>query len=184
MMDDVLERMLEFISEDVGEGDITSLSLYNEGSTASAVIKAKGSGVVAGLAEIKHLFEHFECSFEDNETDGNKINHGDVLARISGPLRSILLVERVSLNILGRMSGIATMVSEILDIARTKNPKIRIAATRKTTPGFRYFEKRAIVIGGGESHRHGLADGILIKENHLVGLDNDIEEAVRRAREG
>jgi nicotinate-nucleotide pyrophosphorylase (carboxylating) len=112
--------------------------------------------------------------------DGDSVKRGDVILAVSGPAKKILLIERTTLNILGRMSGIATQTRQMAAIVRAKNPSCRVAGTRKTCPGFRRFDKRAVQIGGGDPHRTTLSDGILIKDNHLVLVP--LEEALEAAR--
>ncbi len=115
-------------------------------------------------------------------SDGDVIAKGTVVATIKGSARSILKGERLSLNIIGRMSGIATETKKLVNKCRATNPNVTIAATRKTTPGFRRFEKKAVMIGGGESHRFGLFDAVMIKDNHLK-LIGSIEKAIKKVKE-
>ncbi|NLI73722.1 MAG: carboxylating nicotinate-nucleotide diphosphorylase [Euryarchaeota archaeon] len=169
-----------YLDEDVGDGDITTLSLIgNERGTAR--IKINEDGVVAGLEEVVDLFQYLGLEVVPLVADGDAAPAGTNILSIEGPLRSILTGERLALNIMMRMSGIATLTREIITTCRVQNPDVRVAATRKTTPGFRLFEKKAVVIGGGDPHRSRLDDSVLIKDNHLKVVGS-ITEAVRRAQ--
>ncbi|MHC1573658.1 MAG: carboxylating nicotinate-nucleotide diphosphorylase [Candidatus Syntropharchaeales archaeon] len=142
---------------------------------AEAEIIVKEDGVIAGVSEATSIFEYFNVEVEPLFEDGDLIRRGDLILRAMGDGRGILKAERLSLNFLGRMSGIATLTLAFVERAGS----VRIAGTRKTTPGFRAFEKRAIILGGGDPHRFNLADMLMIKENHiaLVGLEQAIKLA-------
>ena len=171
-----------YLKEDLGEeGDVTSDSLFtNEG--AEAKIIAKDDCIVAGLKEAKTLFERVGAEVELKVKDGDFVKKNTIVATIKGSARSILKGERLALNIIGKMSGIATDTKKLVDICKSINPTATVAATRKTTPGFRKFEKRAIEIGGGEKHRFGLFDAVMIKDNHLK-LVGSVEEAIKKVKE-
>jgi nicotinate-nucleotide pyrophosphorylase (carboxylating) len=175
----MIERLLEFLEEDLGEeGDITTESIISGETTADAVITAKEEGVVAGLEEAALLLEHFGLGHTILKRDGERVKKWEIVVEIKGNLRVILKIERLILNIISRMSGIATLTSELSAICGARG--VQVMGTRKTTPGFRKFEKKAIRIGGGLPHRTGLFDGVIIKDNHLSGME--IKEAVKRAR--
>jgi nicotinate-nucleotide pyrophosphorylase (carboxylating) len=174
----MIEKLLEFLSEDLGGGDITTDSLIPKEAVGEADITAKETGVVAGLKEATVLLDHFGLEYVCDKLDGQRIVKGERLILIKGDLRSILRIERLALNLISRMSGIATMTNEFSNICKPFD--VKVMGTRKTTPGFREFEKKAIEIGGGESHRHGLYDEILIKDNHLSFME--MKEAVKLAR--
>jgi nicotinate-nucleotide pyrophosphorylase (carboxylating) len=174
-----LEYLLKFIDEDAPSGDVTSESIIPE-VTCRAVIRAEQDGVAAGLEEARTLFSHFGVDVRQETDDGMTVKAGDVLLALSGPAKKILLVERTALNIIGRMSGIATQTRTMADLVRAENPRCRVAGTRKTCPGLRVLDKKAIVLGGGDPHRSGLSDGVLIKDNHLVIVP--ISEAIGRAK--
>jgi nicotinate-nucleotide pyrophosphorylase (carboxylating) len=174
-----LEYLLKFIDEDTPSGDVTSESIIPE-VTCRAVIRAEQDGVAAGLEEARTLFSHFGVDVRQETDDGMTVKAGDVLLALSGPAKKILLVERTALNIIGRMSGIATQTRTMADLVRAENPRCRVAGTRKTCPGLRVLDKKAIVLGGGDPHRSGLSDGVLIKDNHLVIVP--ISEAIGRAK--
>jgi nicotinate-nucleotide pyrophosphorylase (carboxylating) len=170
-----------FLKEDLNDiGDITSESLFND-ETTKAVIIVKNDCNLAGLEEAKHVFSLMDVHLKSLYNDGESIDKNTIIANVHGPIKGILSAERLVLNILGRMSGIATQTRDIVDLCKTVNESIQIAATRKTTPGFRKFEKKAVVIGGGISHRMGLYDAILIKDNHLK-LIGSVEKAIEKIR--
>ncbi|HDD31273.1 MAG TPA: carboxylating.nicotinate-nucleotide diphosphorylase [Thermococcus litoralis] len=173
-----LTYLLRFLEEDAPFGDVTSEAVIPEDLEAEAVIIAKQDGVIAGLEEAKALFEHFDVKVELKAKDGDEVKKGDVVIELRGNARSILLVERTALNIIGRMSGIATQVRRLMKKVRAVNPNVRIAGTRKTL--LKPLDKRAILLGGGESHRFSLSDAILIKDNHLALVP--LEEAIERAK--
>ena len=173
-----LTYLLRFLEEDAPFGDVTSEAVIPEDLEAEAVIIAKQDGVIAGLEEAKALFEHFDVKVELKAKDGDEVKKGDVVIELRGNARSILLVERTALNIIGRMSGIATQVRRLMKKVRAVNPNVRIAGTRKTL--LKPLDKRAILLGGGESHRFSLSDAILIKDNHLALVP--LEEAIKRAK--
>ncbi|MCI0497206.1 MAG: carboxylating nicotinate-nucleotide diphosphorylase [Thermoplasmata archaeon] len=178
---DVRKALELFLAEDVGDGDITTEAVVEE-RAARAVIVARAFGILAGAKEGATVFRLMGCDAKMLVADGDRVSKGDVVMEATGNARDLLAAERVVLNIMTRMSGIATTTRNVVERARSVNPKVRIAATRKTTPGFRYFEKRAVVTGGGEPHRWGLNDAVIIKENHLVFVESPVE-AIRRARE-
>jgi len=180
---DAIDR---FFEEDLGtQGDITSDALFTT-QRASAELWVKQACVLAGLEEASLVFSRAGASLSARYRDGDVVAVKTLVATVSGPVRSILKAERLALNFLGRMSGIATQTKALCDLCHAVNPKVRVAATRKTTPGFRVFEKKAVVIGGGEPHRMGLYDAILIKDNHLhaSGSVEKAVAAVQRARPG
>lgn len=177
-----ISQLIRFLEEDLGFGDITSELLIPKGLKTRGVIVAKESGVVAGVEEAEMLFKHFSIDVKINRKDGDIINPGDVVMEVEGEARSILMVERTALNILMRMSGIATETKKLVDMIREAGLNVKIAATRKTAPGLRALDKKAVMLGGGEPHRLRLDDAILIKDNHIA-LIGSVKEAVRRAIE-
>ncbi len=172
----------EFLKEDLGEeGDITSDSLFTNESAGGKII-AKEDCIVAGLKEAEKVFKKTGAEIEFKVNDGDFVKKDTIITTIKGSARSILKGERLALNIIGRMSGIATETKKLVDICKSINPKVTVSATRKTTPGFRKFEKRAVEIGGGEAHRFGLYDAVMIKDNHLK-LIGSMEEAIKKVKE-
>ena len=163
----LINYLLHFIEEDAPFGDVTSAAVIPDIS-CNAVIRAEQPGIIAGIKEVSMLFSHFGVSVQPLVQDGGMVGRGDSLLLLNGDAKKILLVERTALNIIGRMSGIATETKKIKDIVSAINPSCRVAATRKTCPGFQVLDKKAVKIGGGDPHRMNLSDGILIKDNHLV----------------
>ena len=175
------EQLKIFLSEDLGYGDITSEALIPQEQRAHAHLFFKEKGVTAGLEEASVIFTMLDCEVKHLERDGNWVPPGKVLLEFDGPARSLLLGERVALNLISHMAGIATATAKVVERVRKISPSTRVAATRKTTPGLRDLEKRAVELGGGDTHRLGLDDCVLIKDNHLELLPN-ISEAVHLAR--
>ena len=173
------ETLKAFLDEDVGAGDITSEAVVEPGPGKGRIV-AKEAGVVAGIEEVCEVFRMIGCTPVPAAYNGDEVHPGTTVLEVEGEARDILKGERLALNILSRMSGIATATAHLVHEARMAKPDVEIAATRKTTPGFRYFEKRAVEIGGGVPHRWGLHDAILIKENHIE-MAGSITEAVERA---
>lgn len=173
------EKLLGMVYEDAGFSDITTA--FTPEKNVEAEITVKGAGVVSGLCELSALFRLFSIAFVRKAKDGDKVKKGQAVFLLKGRSCDILVVERTALNILSRMSGISTLTRQYVEKASKTNPKIRIAATRKTTPFFGFFEKKAVKIGGGDTHRLGLGDEVLIKDNHLRIFGN-IERAVKTAK--
>lgn len=177
-LDDIIQNALR---EDIHTGDLTTQAVVPEPRAATARLVAKESLTVAGMAVAARVFGLLDAGivFEPCCHDGQVLEKGAVLARISGDASQLLQGERVSLNLLQRMSGIATLTSSY--VQSVHGTRARIVDTRKTTPGLRVLEKYAVRVGGGINHRTGLYDGILIKENHIAAAGG-ISEAIRRAR--
>jgi len=175
------EKIREFIFEDIGHGDITSSALIDAGQGAKARLFFREAGVAAGLEEAAMVFEILGCDVVAHVSDGESVNPGDTLMEIEGSAQALLTGERTALNIVGRMAGIATAVAEAQRIASEVNPSVRVAATRKTLPGLRELDKKAVSLGGGDTHRLRLDDCVLIKDNHLE-LVPSITDAVKRAK--
>jgi nicotinate-nucleotide pyrophosphorylase (carboxylating) len=170
------------LSEDIGEGDHTSLACIPEGSMGKAQLTANEEGILAGMNMAEKVFNKIDpgIRFEPIIEDGNAIRPGDIAFKVSGRVHSILKCERLVLNIMQRMSGIATQTNSY--VKKLEGLKTKILDTRKTTPGMRLLEKMAVRIGGGENHRKGLFDMILIKDNH-IDFAGGIENAITRTRE-
>ena len=158
------------LEEDIGGGDVTSESLIPETLQAETTILAKAEGVLAGvdLAKLVFIKVDPDLKFKVLLKDGVKLNRGDIIATVTGNARSILKAERLALNFLQKLSGIATQTNQYVDLI--KDLPVDILDTRKTTPGMRLLEKYAVAMGGGRNHRFSLSDGILIKDNHLATL--------------
>jgi nicotinate-nucleotide pyrophosphorylase (carboxylating) len=170
------------LQEDIGTGDVTTRALIPPDLMGEAHIRAKEILVVAGLPAAKRVFQRLEpaLSFEAQATEGQEVEPGTVLARITGPVAPILTGERAALNFLMHLSGVATFTRRM--VTQVKGYSAALTDTRKTTPGLRLLEKYAVRLGGGRNHRLGLYDAVLIKNNHLAAVGS-IGEAVRRARE-
>lgn len=179
----MIETLKKFVDEDVRSGDLTTELTIPENTTALATIYAKERAVLAGIEEVAAIAEFSGLTYEVLAFEGNWVDPQQPVMRLNGSARTLLTIERVCLNIVQRMSGIATKVYNMVSVAREGNPNIKVAATRKTTPGFRFFEKRAVVVGGGDPHRYALDDMVLIKNNHITAAGG-IRGAVTAAREG
>lgn len=163
-----VDRIIEYaLREDLGDGDITTNSLATEKEDSRAVIRAKAKGVIAGLPIAKRVFQKLDPTVVcvDNISDGEYIKPGDILSEINGGTRALLSGERLALNILQRLSGIATLTSKY--VKAVEGLPVKILDTRKTAPGLRILDKYAVSAGGGYNHRFGLFDGVLIKDNHI-----------------
>jgi len=176
-----MDKIREFLREDIGYGDITSTALIPKEQVARARLYYREPGVASGLEEAGLIFEVLGCTVKVHTRDGSKVEARKVLLEVEGPARALLAGERTALNIVGRMAGIATQTAEAVRLAAARNPTVRVAATRKTLPGLRDLDKKAVEHGGGDPHRFRLDDCVLIKDNHLE-LVPSITEAVRRAR--
>jgi nicotinate-nucleotide pyrophosphorylase (carboxylating) len=182
-----LDLVRAALREDVGEGDVTTLSTVPPEMIAAAVMVAREPLVVCGLEVAEAVFHQVSPGIEIKRAaiDGQRVERGQPLLHLRGPAQGILTAERVALNFVQRLSGIATLTARFVEaVAGTR---ARILDTRKTTPGLRSLEKYAVAQGGGSNHRFGLFDRVLIKDNHLAALrlepPNAVEAAVRRARE-
>ncbi|MBI5699141.1 carboxylating nicotinate-nucleotide diphosphorylase [Candidatus Saganbacteria bacterium] len=171
------------LKEDIGRGDITSQALIPKGQKAKARVIVKEAGVIAGLSVAREVFRALDKSlhFSPKIKDGKKAKKGTSIAEISGNTRSILAGERVALNFLQHLSGIATLTRKFLSRVKGRGSRVKILDTRKTTPGLRALEKYAVKAGGGHNHRMGLYDAVLIKDNHIK-LAGGIERAIKSAR--
>jgi len=173
--------ILNAIAEDVGDGDHTSLSTIHAGQLGKAKLLIKDSGIIAGISVALEIFKTIDStlSIEVLISDGQSVNYGDIAFYVSGSVHSILKAERLVLNTMQRMSGIASKTNRIVKILEGTGTKV--LDTRKTTPGLRYLEKMSVKIGGGVNHRFGLYDMILIKDNH-VDYAGGITNAIRSAQ--
>jgi nicotinate-nucleotide pyrophosphorylase (carboxylating) len=171
-----------FLAEDLGYGDITTNVLVDSKRDGKGRVVCNKNAVIAGIDEALVLLEVAGCEGTANAHDGDRVKSGTVILSAQGPARTLLSVERTMLNLLSHMSGVATATADLVSIAnRGSRGKVRIACTRKTLPGLRYFEKRAVELGGGDTHRLRLDDEVLIKDNHLA-LAGSVAECVRKAK--
>ena len=176
------ESLVRFLREDIGQGDLTSQYTVNKDLKSSSQIICKSEiAVVAGLEEAKIIFEICNCDSKALVNDGDIVKRGIRVMKINGNTRAILKAERTALNLIMRMSGIATDTKKFVDIVKTVSKDIKVMGTRKTAPGLRYFDKKSIILGGGHSHRNTLDELILIKDNHLA-VTTSIQSAITNAR--
>lgn len=177
----VQETIRRALAEDIGNGDITSELTIDETSRSRATFLAKESFVLAGMPFVAEVFHQVdpELTLTLKKKEGSLVKRGDIIADASGPTRSLLIAERTALNILQRVSGIATQTRRFVDAVSRCG--VRITDTRKTTPGFRAFEKYGVRTGGGWNHRFGLYDGVLIKDNHIAAAGG-VAKAISRTK--
>lgn len=173
------KELSRFLAEDIGRGDITSNLLPRK--KINARIISRQDGIIAGVNYAKEIFSSKGCQVKIIKKDGNKIKQNQTIIEISGSAQSILSCERTALNLLSRMSGIATKTKKLVEKINAVNPRVRLYATRKTAPGLRFFDKEAVKIGGGEKHRMTLEDMIMIKDNHLA-VEGSIPRIILKAR--
>jgi len=179
----VEDALRSFIAEDVGYGDITTNALVDPKRKSQGRVVCKENAVIAGLDEATILLQLVDCQGTSKFRDGEHVGAGSTILSVGGHARALLGIERTLLNLLSHMSGVATATADLVSIAkRDGTAHARIACTRKTLPGLRYFEKRAVELGGGDTHRLRTDDAVLIKDNHLT-LVGTIQESVRKARE-
>lgn len=177
-MKNALRHMIE---EDIGFEDITTNALINPEVNARAEIISRVDGIIAGVDVAEAIFNEFGLNYSTYKSDGDLIHSGDVLMLVEGNARVLLSVERTLLNLMMRMSGIATLTAKMVKKAKEVNKNIIIAGTRKTTPGLQFFEKSAIKFGGGDTHRFRLDDCVMIKDNHRAMVGN-IAQAIEIVR--
>jgi nicotinate-nucleotide pyrophosphorylase (carboxylating) len=172
------------LGEDIGTGDITTVSTVPPGTNAVATMLVKQDGVISGLDVAQYVFARVdpEVGFEASIANGTAVTAGTVIGQVRGSAHSLLTAERTALNLLQRLSGVATLTARY--VAEIAGTRARVVDTRKTTPGLRLLEKRAVADGGGRNHRFGLSDGVLIKDNHLaaVGGADRVRRAIEQAR--
>jgi nicotinate-nucleotide pyrophosphorylase (carboxylating) len=179
----LVDAVRSFLAEDVGYGDITTDALITPKQIAEGRVVCKENATIAGIEEALCLLELVSCEATAAAHDGDHVKAGALILSARGPARALLSAERTLLNLVSHMSGVATATEDLVSIANRKTrDKIRIACTRKTLPGLRYFEKRAVELGGGDTHRLRLDDAVLIKDNHLA-LAGSVPECLRKARE-
>ena len=175
------EKLKQILSDDIGQGDVTVAAIIPPRLNVRAEVISKEDGIVAGIEEATILAEYTGLKVKTKVTDGEKIKKNQILLQISGDAQTILSIERTLLNILSRMSGIATKTRTLIEKLEKAKVKAKIAATRKSAPGLLYFDKKSVVIGSGDPHRLHLDDMILIKDNHLA-IVGGIREAVKKAK--
>jgi nicotinate-nucleotide pyrophosphorylase (carboxylating) len=177
----LLKKISKFLQEDVGQGDITT-ALIPLDTIVEAEVVAKKDGVIAGMEEVVAFLQSQDLQVRILALDGESVKRKAVLLRIVGNARTLLSIERTLLNLLSRMSGIATKTHDLIEKTRKAGYKTQVACTRKVAPGLLYFDKKAVMIGGGDPHRLHLDDMILIKDNHLA-IIGGVSKAVKKAQE-
>lgn len=175
------QDILNMLYDDIGFEDITTKALIPEDIRVKGRIVCKENGVVAGLGLVSTILDEFSIKNTLNKGDGENAVSGDVIMELEGDGRTVITIERTVLNLLMKLSGIATLTSELIGKVRKVNSNVIVAGTRKTTPGLQFFEKDAIRAGGGDTHRYRLDDCVLIKDNHLAVV-GDVEKAVKLAK--
>ncbi len=176
------EQLKTFLIEDIGTGDLSADLIFDENEQSSGVFVAKSDGIIAGLEVAQQVYDLLgqNAIFIPVVADGASVKKGEIIGRATGHIRTLLTGERVILNLLQRMSGIATFTHTAIETLN--DPTIKICDTRKTAPGLRYFDKLAVKIGGGFNHRVGLYDGVMLKDNHIA-YAGSITKAVEKVRQ-
>jgi nicotinate-nucleotide pyrophosphorylase (carboxylating) len=174
-------KLLQLLSDDIGQGDVSTAAVISQGVVAEALVIAKEAGVAAGIEEVTILSESLGLKAEGVVSDGAEIKKGQGFLRIAGDARTILSAERTMLNLISRMSGIATATKRLVEKLRKAGLATKMAATRKSVPGLSYFDKKAVLLGGGDPHRLHLDDMILIKDNHIA-IVGSVEGTVEKAK--
>ncbi|MBM3904153.1 MAG: carboxylating nicotinate-nucleotide diphosphorylase [Thaumarchaeota archaeon] len=172
-------ELARFLAEDISRGDVTSTILSNKKITATII--ARQDGIIAGVKYAKEIFAMKKCRVQIMRGDGQSVKANHVVLQITGPAKSILSCERTALNLLSRMSGIATATNQLVKQVKSVSKKTDLYSTRKTAPGLRFFDKEAVEIGGGKKHRVTLSDMIMIKDNHIA-VEGSIVELIKRAK--
>ena len=182
VIEDTLDSEIErFLNEDISNGDITSDLFIDATSISNAEILSREPGILSGRSEITQIFNHFNIESNWLFQDGNSFSDNSQIVKLNGLSKSILLSERVSLNLLGHMSGIATSTNNAVKITKQISSHTNISATRKTLPGLRKYEKYSVIVGGGLPHRYDLNEMILIKDNHSK-LINNLQKSISSVR--
>lgn len=177
----LIERLKHYLDIDIGFGDLTSGVIPSD-ARSKARIMAKSDGIVAGVEEAKALFEYFDVSVTLQFCDSDTITKGQSLMELEGPTRNMLIIERTALDFLMKLSSIATSTYEMVSEIRKHKYATILATTRKVTPGFGWFEKKAVAIGGGDPHRWNLSDMVLLKNTHLKYYRGNIEQMIAKAK--
>ena len=173
------KKLLQFLSEDIQRGDVTSALLSNQ--KIKAKIISREQGIIAGVGFARSIFQLKGCTVRIFKKDGSRLKPNQTVLQVSSNAKSILSCERTVLNLVSRMSGIATQTNYLVSQIKKHSKKTNLYSTRKTAPGLRYFDKEAVMIGGGRKHRMTLNDMIMIKDNHLL-LCNSMENIIKKAR--
>lgn len=183
VIEDTLDTEIErFLQEDISNGDVTSDLFIDSNSISNAQILSREPGILSGRKELTQIFDHFKIKSDWLFQDGGYFDSNTEIVKLNGLSKSLLLSERVSLNLLGHMSGIATSTNHAVTITKKISPNTNISATRKTLPGLRKYEKYSVIVGGGLPHRYDLNEMILIKDNHYKLITN-LKESINAARD-
>lgn len=183
VIEDTLDTEIErFLQEDISNGDVTSDLFIDSNSISNAQILSREPGILSGRKELTQIFDHFKIKSDWLFQDGGYFDSNTEIVKLHGLSKSLLLSERVSLNLLGHMSGIATSTNHAVTITKKISPNTNISATRKTLPGLRKYEKYSVIVGGGLPHRYDLNEMILIKDNHYKLITN-LKESINAARD-
>ncbi len=181
MIESLLRKFMEWVSEDVPFWDLTTEALIPPGVVIEAVVISEGNYVVACTEELANVLELLGIDVLEYVPSGSLVREGSVVMRLRGDARKLLTIERTLLNLLTYLSGVATRTKEFVDAVKSVNPRARVAATRKVVPGLRYLVKKAVKVGGGDTHRFSLSDAYIIKDNHLAIVGN-LRDALRRVK--
>ena len=177
-----ISEIIKMVYQDIGFEDLTTNALINPDTIIKAKIISKEEGILSGVELSSSIFQEFSINTIIRKFDGEGVVADDIIMEIEGDARTILSLERTVLNIIMRMSGISTITRKLVEIVRKVDNRIIVAGTRKTTPGLQFFEKEAIRLGGGDTHRFRLDDSILIKDNHIA-IVGSVKTAVEKAKE-
>ena len=177
-----ISEIIKMVYQDIGFEDLTTNALINPDTIIKARIISKEEGILSGVELSSSIFQEFSIKTIIRKFDGEGVVADDIIMEIEGDARTILSLERTVLNIIMRMSGISTITRKLVEIVRKVDNRIIVAGTRKTTPGLQFFEKEAIRLGGGDTHRFRLDDSILIKDNHIA-IVGSVKTAVEKAKE-
>lgn len=180
-MNHIKNHIVQMLDQDIGFEDLTTKALIPPDLQIKVKITVKQDGVAAGVDLAASIFREFSLMVSQKKQDGENLKKGEVILEVEGDARTILTLERTVLNLIMRLSGIATLTSHLVKKAKNVNPEVIVAGTRKTTPGLQFLEKEAIKAGGGDTHRYRLDDCVLIKDNHLA-LVGDVKTAVEKAK--
>jgi len=175
------EKLRRFVEEDIGHGDVTTFHTVPPGTKVTAEIISKEKGVIAGIGETLTLLESFGLQAKTLIEDGSKVGENMKIMQIEGDGATLLSIERTLLNLLSRMCGIATSTNRLVEKILHAGCKTKVSCTRKTAPGLSFFDKKAVIVGGGDAHRWGLDDMVLIKDNHIA-IAGSVKEALRRVQ--
>jgi nicotinate-nucleotide pyrophosphorylase (carboxylating) len=177
---DAKKEIARFLAEDLHKGDITASILTNKRIVAKII--SRQNATVAGTKFAKEIFSSRGCTIKILKKDGSSVKKNQIVMKISGPARQVLGCERTALNLLSRMSGIATQTSDLVKQIKSVNSKTQLYSTRKTAPGLRFFDKEAVMIGGGKKHRMTLGDMIMIKDNHIAS-EGSLVRLIKKAKQ-